>query len=81
MALVGLLIFSLAHPVQTWVSVAQILPEGLGPLLHRLVVIPAFILFSASIARLSRAMTPRMEPQESELASGIIGRRSYLSER
>jgi uncharacterized membrane protein YidH (DUF202 family) len=60
LALIGLLIFSLAHPTQTWLAVAQIVSGPIGPLLHRLVVIPAFLLFSASIARLSRALTPKM---------------------
>lgn len=76
LALVGLLIFSLAHPVQTWVAVAQLVTPSLGPLLHRLVVIPAFLLFSASISRLSQALAPRLQKQASELASSSVGRHS-----
>ncbi|HEY7355208.1 MAG TPA: hypothetical protein VH590_02045 [Ktedonobacterales bacterium] len=60
LALLGLLIFSLAHPAQTWFSTADIVSGPIVPLLHRLAVIPAFLLFSASIARLSRALAPRM---------------------
>lgn len=60
LALLGLLIFSLAHPAQTWFSLANIVSPELTPLLHRLAVIPAFLLFSASIARLSRALAPEM---------------------
>ncbi len=76
-ALFGLLVFALAHPVQTWISVAQILPPTIGPLLHRLVVIPAFILFSASITRLSKALTPRTQQETGELVSVGVGRQSY----
>ena len=61
LALVGLLIFSLAHPAQTWLSSLDFVSGPVAGLLHRLVVIPAFILFSASIARLSRALAPQME--------------------
>jgi hypothetical protein len=60
LALLGLLIFSLGHPVQTWLIASQIVSGPIVPLLHRLGVIPAFLLFSASIARLSRALAPRM---------------------
>jgi hypothetical protein len=77
LALAGLLTFSLAHPVQTWLAVAQLTPPALGPLLHRLVVIPAFLLFSASITRLSHALTPRMQQQTGELASSGAWKRGY----
>jgi hypothetical protein len=60
LALLGLLIFSLAHPATTWLSSIQIVSGPIVPLLHRLGVIPAFLLFSASIARLSRALAPQM---------------------
>jgi hypothetical protein len=73
LALLGLLIFSLAHPMQTWVSVAHIVSGPVGPLLHRLVVIPAFLLFNASIARLSRALTPKIQ----QPAPVAMGRASY----
>jgi hypothetical protein len=60
LALVGLLIFSLAHPVQTWLSLSQVISGPVVPLLHRIAVIPAFLLFSAAIGRLSHALAPRM---------------------
>jgi hypothetical protein len=60
LALFGLLIFSLAHPAQTWFSAAHLVSGPIVPLLHRMAVIPAFLLFSASITRLSRALAPRM---------------------
>jgi hypothetical protein len=69
LALTGLVIFSLAHPVQTWFSVMQIVSGPIVPLLHRLAVIPAFLLFSASITRLSRALAPQLQQQMGEMKS------------
>jgi hypothetical protein len=60
LALVGLLIFSLAHPMQTYLGSVQFVSGPIVPLLHRLTVIPAFLLFSASIGRLSRALAPQI---------------------
>lgn len=71
LALVGLLILSLAHPAQTFLSSAQIVSGPVAPLLHRLAVIPGFLLFIASIGRLSRALVPRM----AERAPAAVGRR------
>ena len=60
LALLGLLIFSLAHPAQTIIIQTDVVSGPIVPLLHRLAVIPAFLLFSASIARLSHALAPQM---------------------
>jgi hypothetical protein len=72
LALLGLLIFSLGHPVQTWLIASQIISGPIIPLLHRLGVIPAFLLFSASIARLSRALAPQM----AQRATASVGSRA-----
>lgn len=69
LALVGLLIFSLAHPVQTYLGSVQFISGPIVPLLHRLTVIPAFILFSVSIGRLSRALAPQIT-QRVAIATG-----------
>jgi hypothetical protein len=80
LALTGLLIFSLAHPVQTWLFAAQLVSGPITPLLHRLVVIPAFLLFSASITRLSRALAPQMQERVTrEAAARGVYRPSYPS--
>ena len=61
LALIGLVIFCLVHPLQAWLFDAQIIvPSPISPVLHRLFVIPAFLLFSASIARLSRGLVAPM---------------------
>lgn len=57
LALIGLVVFCLVHPLQSWLFDARIIvPSPISPVLHRLFVIPAFLLFSASIARLSRGL-------------------------
>ncbi len=71
LALLGLLIFSLAHPAQTWFSLADIVSGPIVPLLHRLAVIPAFLLFSASIARLSRALAPQMAQRAASVSNRV----------
>jgi hypothetical protein len=71
LALIGLLIFSLAHPAQTWLASLGIVSGPIVGLLHRLVVIPAFLLFSTSIARLSRALTPQLR-QSAPVAAGKV---------
>lgn len=64
--LVALLIFSLDHPLQLWLSSARIVAPALSPVLHRVVVIPAFLLFSVSIARLSRTLAPQFQQRPGE---------------
>jgi hypothetical protein len=66
MGLVALLIFSLDHPFQMWLSSARIVAPAVSPVLHRVVVIPAFIFFSISIARLSRTLAPQFQQHPSE---------------
>jgi hypothetical protein len=73
MALLGLLIFSLAHPLQTAFVQFDVVSGPIVPLVHRLGVIPAFLLFSASIARLSRALAPQI----GQTASAPVARRAY----
>ncbi len=79
LALAGLLVFSLAHPVQTWFSVADVVPGAFSHVVHRLFIIPAFLLFSASITRLSRALAPKLEQQAQTAVARQAGRSSYPS--
>ena len=59
-ALLGLLVFSLVHPLQAWLlAIGALVPSPYFSLLHRVFVIPAFLLFSFSISTLSRAWAPR----------------------
>lgn len=76
LALTGLVIFSLAHPAQTWFSAIQIVSAPLLPLFHRLAVIPAFLLFSASITRLSRALAPQLQ-QPAEMKRSMQERPAF----
>jgi hypothetical protein len=57
-AVLGLLLFSLAHPVQVWFyEETSYAPELLG-ILHRLIVIPAFFFFAVSITGVARGLKP-----------------------
>jgi hypothetical protein len=56
LALAGLLIFSLAHPLQIWLVEETTLPAPTLAVLHRLIVMPALILFVLSISRVARAL-------------------------
>lgn len=56
LALVGLLIFSLAHPAQAWFYSQTPLAPGMVAIIHRLVVIPAFLLFALSVTSLARSI-------------------------
>jgi hypothetical protein len=80
-ALFGLLVFSLVHPLQAWLFSLDVLaPSPYAFLLHRVFVIPAFLLFSFSISALSRAWVPR-EPLPGGKVGQLSGQamqRSYL---
>ncbi|HEY7357155.1 MAG TPA: hypothetical protein VH590_11835 [Ktedonobacterales bacterium] len=56
LAMLGLLIFGMAHPVQVWFYLNSNLTPGELGALHRLVVIPAFFLFAISITRLGQQL-------------------------
>lgn len=57
-AVLGLLLFSLAHPVQVWFyEETSYAPELLG-IIHRLIVIPAFFFFAWSITGVARGLKP-----------------------
>jgi hypothetical protein len=59
-ALLALLVFSLVHPLQSWLFSIQVLVASpYTSLFHRVFVIPAFLLFSFSISALSRAWAPK----------------------
>jgi hypothetical protein len=59
-ALFGLLVFSLVHPIEAWlISIQALAPLPYASLLHRVFVIPAFLLFSIGISALSRAWAPK----------------------
>lgn len=53
-AVLGLLLFSLAHPLQAWLYEVTGLSTDALAVLHRLISSPAFILFAVSIIRLAR---------------------------
>ncbi len=56
LALLGVVIFSLAHPLQAW----TVLQPGLSDyneVFHRLLVIPAFFLFALSLTHLARRLS------------------------
>jgi hypothetical protein len=73
-ALFGLLVFSLVHPLQAWLlTIGALEYSPYFSLLHRVFVIPAFLLFSFSISALSRAWVPK-EPLYSS-KTGEISRR------
>jgi hypothetical protein len=57
LTLVGLLLFSLAHPLQIWLVEEASFPAAALAVLHRLIVMPALILFAFSIARVARALS------------------------
>lgn len=54
LAMLGLFIFGMAHPVQIWFYLNTTLPPGALAIVHRMVVIPAFYLFAISITRLGQ---------------------------
>jgi hypothetical protein len=58
LASLGLLLFSLAHPVQVWFYEETVYPPDLLVVLHRLLVMPAFFLFAFSINGVARRLTP-----------------------
>jgi hypothetical protein len=64
LAVLGLVIFSLAHPLQAW-SVLQPGDSTYGPVFHRLLVMPAFFLFALSITHLARRLSQNVLPQGS----------------
>lgn len=55
-ALLGLLIFSLAHPLQVWFYEETTIAPSLLGIIHRLIVIPAFFLFAFSITNVARSV-------------------------
>lgn len=62
LALLGLLLFSLAHPVQVWFYEATAYPPDLLGVVHRLIVMPALFLFASSITRVARSLSPAAVP-------------------
>jgi hypothetical protein len=67
LSMLALLIFSLAHPAQVWMYDLAGLPESLLPIVHRLVVMPALLLFAFSVTSLSRKLNANLyqEAQQS----------------
>ena len=56
LAIFGLVLFSLAHPVQAWFyEQTNYAPDLLG-IVHRLIIIPAFFLFAISITYAAHAL-------------------------
>lgn len=56
LALLGLVIFSLAHPLQAWFYEETTIAPSLLGIVHRLIVIPAFFLFAFSITSVARSV-------------------------
>ncbi len=56
-ALLGLFIFSLAHPLQAWLYEQTNYTPGTLGVLHRAVVIPAFCLFAISLTNLGQKLS------------------------
>ncbi len=70
LALLGLFIFGMAHPVQVWFYLNTSYAPGVLAVLHRLVVIPAFVLFAICITRLGQEVdrSTRMRPRAGQTA-------------
>jgi hypothetical protein len=56
LALLGVVIFSLAHPLQAWMVLQPGLPDY-NEVFHRLLVMPAFFLFALSLTHLARRLS------------------------
>jgi hypothetical protein len=63
LAMLGLFIFGLAHPVQAWFYLNTDYAPSVLAVLHRLVVIPAFFLFAISITRLGQQLNRSHQAQ------------------
>ncbi len=57
LAMLGLLLFSLDHPFQMWLGDKTGFPDDILAIVHRLIVIPALLLFALSIGRLARRLS------------------------
>lgn len=57
LAMVGLLVFSLAHPLQVWLVNASGLPDTTLAIIHRLIVMPSLMLFALSLTGLARKLS------------------------
>ncbi len=79
LAMLGLFIFGMAHPVQVWFYLNTTYSPGALAVLHRLAVIPAFFLFAISIARLGRQIDRSSRAQAIIRHTGQISPLSHLS--
>jgi hypothetical protein len=66
LAMLGLILFSMAHPLQAWM-VFQPGNALYGPVFHRLIVMPAFFLFAFSMTHLARRISRYPLPQPTTL--------------
>lgn len=57
LAMVGLLVFSLAHPLQVWLYGGIGLPDTTLAIVHRLIVMPSLMLFALSLTSLARKLS------------------------
>ncbi len=62
LAMLGLLLFSLAHPLEIWLIEGTRLSGDLIAVLHRVIVMPALILFAISITRLAHHLNQALIP-------------------
>lgn len=70
LAMAGLLIFSLAHPLEIWLIEATNISSDLLTILHRVIVMPALILFAVSITRLAHQLNQMLLPVTSAPKEG-----------
>ncbi|HEY7350802.1 MAG TPA: hypothetical protein VH599_21005 [Ktedonobacterales bacterium] len=57
LAMLGLLIFSLAHPLQAWLYDETSLSGDTLAILHRLIIMPSLLLFAVSMTGLARKLS------------------------
>lgn len=62
LSMLGLLLFSLAHPLQIWLIEATTLSGDFLAVLHRIIVMPALILFALSMTRLAYQLNQTLLP-------------------
>jgi hypothetical protein len=79
LAMLGLFIFGMGHPVQIWFYLNTTYAPGTLAVLHRLVVIPAFFLFAISITRLGRHLDRANRAQMLSGQTSQIGPLSGMS--
>lgn len=81
LAMVGLLIFSLAHPLQVWLYGGIGLPDTALAIVHRLIVMPALMLFALSLTSLARKLSVSLYSLPAQSAPLSPGEETQKQER